>query len=198
LTLRRGREESAVALSALVTREEGLKKALSEAEARLQQRRDELSARSSRLHSLKELEAQFAGYGRGIRTLLLADRFQGRFHGMVADAVETDEEFEAAVEAVLGERLQYLLSSGDDDVMEAIGFLKESSGTLPSPSPPPLPERSACWLKSALTLISIASSSRFLPASILPMTSAPPSIWPENSLSLPLSPPRVNWSRAPG
>jgi chromosome segregation protein len=128
LDLRKAREESAVALSSLTAHEEGLKKALSEAEAKLQQRRDELSTKSSRLHSLQELEAQFAGYGRGIRTLLLADRFKGRFHGMVADALETDEEFEAAVEAVLGERLQYLLSSGDDDVMEAIGFLKESSG----------------------------------------------------------------------
>jgi chromosome segregation protein len=128
LELRRVREENAVALSSLTAREDGLKKSLSEAEAKLQQRRDELSARTSRLHSLQELEAQFAGYGRGIRTLLLADRFQGRFHGMVADAVETDEEFEAAVEAVLGERLQYVLSSGDDDVMEAIDFLKESSG----------------------------------------------------------------------
>jgi chromosome segregation protein len=122
------REETAETLSAFRAREEGLKMGLAERDRELQERRDELSGKSSRLHSLQELEAQFAGYGRGIRNLLLADRFQGRFHGMVADAVETDEQYEAAVEAALGERLQYLLSSGEDDVMEAIGFLKESSG----------------------------------------------------------------------
>ncbi len=128
LGLREDREESAEVQSALAAHEAELKKALTEIEGKLQGKRDELSAKSSRLHSLQELEAQFAGYGRGIRTLLLADRFQGRFQGMVADAVETDEAYEAAVEAVLGERLQYVLSSSNDDVMEAIGFLKESSG----------------------------------------------------------------------
>lgn len=122
------REETAAALSAAGKRVMELKNRLTEQEKKLQGGRDDLSAKSSRLHSLRELEAQFAGYGRGIRNLLLADRFQGRFQGMVADALETEEAYEAAVEAALGERLQYLLSSGNDDVMEAIGFLKESSG----------------------------------------------------------------------
>ncbi|HTY20187.1 MAG TPA: chromosome segregation protein SMC, partial [Geobacteraceae bacterium] len=122
------REENAVSLSAEERRLQGLKNGLAELERGLQGERDGLSAKSSRLRSLQELETQFAGYGRGIRTLLLADRFRDRFHGMVADAVETDEAYEAAVEAALGERLQYLLSRGSDDVMEAIGFLKESSG----------------------------------------------------------------------
>jgi chromosome segregation protein len=122
------REEISGRVGTLMAREEGLKKTLFAKERELQGKRDELSAKSSRLHSLQELETQFAGYGRGIRSLLLADRFRGRFQGMVADAVETDEKYEAAVEAVLGERLQYVLSNGNDDVMEAIGFLKESSG----------------------------------------------------------------------
>jgi len=122
------REEISGRLGSMMARDEGLKNALSERERELQGKRDELSAKSSRLYSLQELEAQFAGYGRGIRTLLLADRFRGRFQGMVADAVETDEKYETAVEAVLGERLQYVMSKGNDDIMEAIGFLKESSG----------------------------------------------------------------------
>ena len=50
------------------------------------------------------LEAQFAGYGQGVRTLMLADAFKGRFNGLLADTVEVDEEFEAALEAVLGGR----------------------------------------------------------------------------------------------
>jgi chromosome segregation protein len=137
-----------------------LKKGLSDSESRLREMRDEMSAKSSRLDSLQELEAQFAGYGQGIRTILLAERFQGRFHGMVADAVETDEAYETAVEAALGERLQYLLSGGSDDVMEAIGFLKESSGgrcsfiTRIEASPPASPPSGAV---SLLDKVRIAS-----------------------------------------
>ncbi len=122
------REETAAALAVLKGREEEVKGALAAKEKKLQESRNELSGKSSRLHSLQELEARFDGYGRGIRTLLLADNFRGRFPGIVADAIETDEAYEAAVEAVLGEKLQYVLSSGSNDVMAAIGFLKESSG----------------------------------------------------------------------
>jgi chromosome segregation protein len=141
------KEESTAALALLKRREEGVKAALAEKERILQEGRDELSGKSARLRSLQELEARFDGYGRGIRTLFLAENFRGRFHGIVADAIETDEAYEAAVEAVLGEKMQYVLSSGNDDIMEAIGFLKESSGgrcsfitrdiAIPLSPPPP-------------------------------------------------------------
>ncbi|HEY6009528.1 MAG TPA: chromosome segregation protein SMC, partial [Geobacteraceae bacterium] len=109
-------------------REEGLRADLTRCEQELLQRRDELSRKGSRLHSLQELEAQFAGYGQGVRTLMLADAFKGRFRGVIADFLETAEEYEAALEAVLGERLQYLLGTGDADILAAIAFLKESGG----------------------------------------------------------------------
>jgi chromosome segregation protein len=126
--LRTDSAETAESLATLKGREEALKESLAGNERELQLRRGELSGKASRLHSLQELEAQFAGYGQGVRTLFLTDRFRGRFPGMVADAVETGEAYEAAVEAVLGERLQYVLGGEDDDVRAAIGFLKESSG----------------------------------------------------------------------
>jgi len=140
------KEESAAAMALLRGREEEVKSALAGKERKLQESKDEFSGKSSRLHSLQELEARLDGYGRGIRSLFLADTFRGRFPGIVADAIQTDEAYEAAVEAVLGEKLQYVLSSGSDDVMAAIGFLKESSGgrcsfvtgavaVPPSPSP---------------------------------------------------------------
>ena len=111
-------------LSALRQREEELKGRLAALEHDLQARRDELSRAASRLHSLQELEAQLAGYGQGVRTLLLADAFKGRFRGLVADALETAEEYETALEAVLGERLQSVLAAGPADVLEAVAHLK--------------------------------------------------------------------------
>ena len=109
-------------------REAQLRDALADCEQRFQVARDELSRVSSRLHSLQELEAQFAGYGGGVRSVLLTEEFRGRFRGVAADFVETGEEFEAALEAVLGERLQYILADHDDDALGAIAWLKEHGG----------------------------------------------------------------------
>jgi chromosome segregation protein len=108
--------------------EVALKSAYEAAERELTAARDELSRKRSRLHSLEELEARFAGYGSGVRNLMLAERFKGAFKGMLADCVETDEQHEATLEAVLGEKLQYLICSDDDDVFAAVEFLKETSG----------------------------------------------------------------------
>lgn len=91
----------------------------------LQKSRDELSAVASRLHSLQELEAQFAGYGQGVRALMLNDGFKNRFLGLLADIVEVDEAYEPVLEAVLGNRLQSLLVANEADIYEAVHHLKE-------------------------------------------------------------------------
>ena len=126
-------------IQALTENHDTLKSALSGIETELQARRDELSGVTSRLHSLQELEAQFAGYGQGVRTLMLAEGFKGRFAGLLADAVDADEEIEAALEAVLGSRLQALLTSSEADVLAAVEHLKGSNGgkcgfLLPTPA----------------------------------------------------------------
>lgn len=107
---------------------EALKLSLADIEPELQKQRDELSTVASRLYSLQELEAQFAGYGQGVRTLMLTDLFKGRFSGLLADAVDADEEIESALEAVLGNSLQSLLASSEDDVLAAVEHLKVNNG----------------------------------------------------------------------
>jgi chromosome segregation protein len=115
-------------MAVLRQREAGLKATLESGEKELQGKRDHLSAKSSRLVSLQELEAQFAGYGQGVRSLLTTDGFKGRYRGMIADILEAGEEYEAALESVLGERLQWLLCREEVDALEAIAHLKEVSG----------------------------------------------------------------------
>lgn len=101
---------------------------LGKLEHSLQAKRDELSRASSRLHSLQELEAQFAGYGQGVRQLFLSERFKGRLIGVAADFMEAGEDLEAALESVMAERLQYVLCAGEADALDAIGYLKETVG----------------------------------------------------------------------
>lgn len=117
-----------VEIAGLRCREEELKARLPELEKVWQTRRDELSRISSRLHSLKELEARFAGYGQGVKNLMASPELRSGFHGLLADAIETAPDLEAAVEAALAERLQCIVCDDQAQALRALEFLKESSG----------------------------------------------------------------------
>ena len=111
--------------------------------------REELSRQSSRLESLRQLEQSLEGYGRGVRLLLGDDGLRSSFAGVVADTLEVPSRYEAAVEAILGERLQTLLAPDANNVREGLDFLRrqESRGSFllsgfappPDPDPDPVP-----------------------------------------------------------
>ncbi len=132
-------------LSILRDRENDLKLRLPEIEKGWQSGRDELNRSSSRLHSLKELEAQFAGFGQGTRTLMKDAALRSRFSGVLADAIQAPPELEPALESALAERLQCILCSDDRDAIGALEFLKANNGgragialplEFPAASPP--------------------------------------------------------------
>ena len=122
------REELQMRVEEVKEREATLKRNFHDTEQELNRQRNLLSARKSRLQSLRELEMSLAGYGQGVRTLLLSERFKGRFRGVLADLIETGEVHETALEAALGERLQYLVSVEGDVAGEAIAFLRDGKG----------------------------------------------------------------------
>ncbi|MBI2355561.1 MAG: chromosome segregation protein SMC [Deltaproteobacteria bacterium] len=115
-------------LAELRRQEDDLRRCLPELEKSWQSRRDELNRSSSRLHSLRELEAQFAGYGQGVKSLMQADGLNSRFSGLLADVIETPLDLEAAVEAALAERLQCVLCADDLAAVAALEFLKANGG----------------------------------------------------------------------
>jgi chromosome segregation protein len=112
----------------LRAREEDLAGCLPDAEKKWQAGRDELSRSASRLHSLRELEAQFAGYGQGVINLMKSEELRPGFSGVLADAIETAPELEAAVEAVLAEWLQCIVCPNDADALQSLEFLRNSNG----------------------------------------------------------------------
>lgn len=120
-------EELKAEISALRGREDALRTQLAGLEKSWQSRRDELTRAASRLHSLQELETQFAGYGQGVRTLMRSAELGARFTGVLADAVEVPVELEAAFEAVLADRLQSVACSCTEDVLAALDFLKKGN-----------------------------------------------------------------------
>ncbi len=100
-------------------------------EAKLITVREELAEKRSRLASLVEIVRNYEGYGRGVRSLMTRaghdeSRDRGVF-GLVADVVSAPAEYENAVEAVLGERLQYVIVESHSQGVEAIDYLKTAA-----------------------------------------------------------------------
>jgi chromosome segregation protein len=103
-------------------------------ETELGNTRNTLAGQSSRLRSLLELEQRLEGYQKGVQTVMSArkeggssDRL-GTIHGIVADMIETEPRYEMAIEAVLGDRLQYVVVDSQNDSLKAISYLKSESG----------------------------------------------------------------------
>jgi chromosome segregation protein len=102
----------------------------------------------SRHASLKKMEANFEWYRDGVKALmkgLSPEKRRARgIRGMVADIIAPQPGYEAAVEAALGESLQYILVDQQHHATEAIRFLQEKdagrSGFVPLPhTRPPAP-----------------------------------------------------------
>ncbi len=119
----------------------------------------ERSKQHSRYASLKKMEENFEWYRDGVKALMKGltpekRRAQG-IRGLVADIIAPQPGYEAAVEAALGESLQYILVDRQQQAMEAIDFLRQGragrSGFVPLPDtrsltppqapPPPEAER---------------------------------------------------------
>jgi chromosome segregation protein len=92
--------------------------------------REELSDKRSRLNSLEEIQRNYEGFDRGVRSVMLKvgnnPREQGVW-GLVADVLSTTPRFEKAVEAALGERLQHVIVDSRERGFELVEYLKGMS-----------------------------------------------------------------------
>jgi len=85
----------------------------------------------SRYLSLKELQENYEGFEKGVKSLLLRKREEqerwDRIIGVVADILDPDPPYEIPLEAALGQRLQYLMVEDEREAIGAIEFLKKES-----------------------------------------------------------------------
>ncbi|MCX5895778.1 MAG: chromosome segregation protein SMC, partial [Proteobacteria bacterium] len=86
----------------------------------------------SRLISLKELQQNYEGFDDGVRTIMKkAENPVPDGRGIIAlfaDIIETAPEYETAVEAVLGRRLQSIIVQNHQTCIESIDYLKQHTG----------------------------------------------------------------------
>jgi len=106
---------------------------VSRGELELETMREESHRRRSRLGSLREIQDRYESFHKGVRAIMQNRRdleVQGQtsgIKGVVADIVQPPPELEAAVEAVLGDRLGNIIVESHDVGVEAIEFLKAKS-----------------------------------------------------------------------
>ncbi len=96
----------------------GKKEELAIKEEALYKDREDLAAMSSKLDSLKEMdESRKSAVSEGIKTL-----------GFIADIFETRLEYETAIEAALGDKLNAAVVDNNNEVTKAFQLIKQESG----------------------------------------------------------------------
>ena len=101
----------------------------------------------SNLNTLKKMEANFEWYRDGVKAIMkpqntdessISPEVSAKIIGLMADIIEAKPTFETAVEAVLGDALQYIIVKDQDAGLKAIDYLQSSSagrsGFIPVPS----------------------------------------------------------------
>ena len=124
-------------MTAIKEREEATRETLAAARDDLRNRetdidtlREEITVKKSRLASLAELQERHEWCDEGTRHILEAARsgdLEEDIHGLVADRIDVPKEYEVAVEAALGDKLQYIIVENPTNGMHAIDYLKQSA-----------------------------------------------------------------------
>lgn len=86
--------------------------------------REDASVKSARLVSLREFQESSKWSNEGVKTIIEKQEHRDKFYGVIADHISVPREYEAAVEAVLGEKLQYVVVQSQEDGVRAIDYLK--------------------------------------------------------------------------
>lgn len=118
-------------------------------EARLFELREELMDKRSRLSSLEEIQKNYEGCSVAVRAIMkhAAEDPEpaAKVHGLVADVVSADAKFETAIEAVLGDRLQYVVVEDQAEGLASVEYLKAHGDGRSSFVPLDLREDHASW-----------------------------------------------------
>lgn len=87
---------------------------------------ERLNESTSRLTVLNQIQANYEWLPEGIRNFILEHKGNGVL-GTVSDFITVPEGYERAVEAVLGDRIKWILVEGNDQALSAVESLRERS-----------------------------------------------------------------------
>lgn len=126
-------------VTAFETNKKVLAEALQQKQIEVQEFKDNLNETASRLYGLENLAANFEGFEEGVKQVMLwskaksvemhADGSTSEFFKPVSEVIEVPADYEIAMEAALGSKLQMLLSQKSESAVEAVDHLKaQNSG----------------------------------------------------------------------
>ncbi|AGH95922.1 chromosome segregation protein SMC [Pseudobdellovibrio exovorus] len=124
-------------VTAFETNKKILTEQLQQKQVEVQDFKDNLNETASRLYGLENLAANFEGFEEGVKQVMLwskaksvemhADGTVSEFFKPVSEVVEVPADYEIAMEAALGSKLQMLLSQKPDTAVEAVDHLKSQN-----------------------------------------------------------------------
>ncbi|MDO4788707.1 MAG: chromosome segregation protein SMC [Johnsonella sp.] len=81
---------------------------------------------SARLESMKNIAERYDGYGNSIKKIMeTRDRVRG-IHGVLADLLTMEKEYETAIETALGGRIQNIVTDSEETAKILIEYLKKN------------------------------------------------------------------------
>ena len=99
-------------------------------DAELRGLQDTMGVNVSRYKSLEQLHSAYEGYYTGVRAIMQAkEQFPDQFGGIcgvVAELINTDNEFEIAIEVALGSAIQNVIVETREDSKNGINYLKKN------------------------------------------------------------------------
>ena len=120
-------------MDVLTQKEKAYETKLSEVQNELNEARNrsvslqrEYHVSESRLETMKNLTERYDGYGNSIKKVMeQKNRLQG-IHGVVADLIQTQKEYEIAIETALGGSIQNIVTENEQTAKVLIQYLKEN------------------------------------------------------------------------
>ena len=89
-----------------------------------------LQSKLSNLNMLKNLEKDYEGYFKGVKSVLKLSKENSHlnkgFIGIVADLIKVDEKFEKAIEVSLGSNIQNVVTETEEDAKKIIEYLRDN------------------------------------------------------------------------
>ncbi len=119
-------EEQAKARKALEAQESQLDGEIRRLNRNLSERQREYQTSYTKLESLRNIAERYEGYGNSIRRVMeVKDRIHG-IHGVVADLITTEKQYETAVETALGGSIQNIVTDSEQTAKQLIEYLKKN------------------------------------------------------------------------
>ncbi|MDP4094382.1 MAG: chromosome segregation protein SMC [Bacillota bacterium] len=92
--------------------------------------RSEIQFKTSRVKMLQDMEKNLEGYNRSVRSVLMVSEAKPEIakgiHGALAQLIKVEKKYETAIEMALGNALQNLVASTEEDAKRAIEYLKQN------------------------------------------------------------------------